>query len=107
MKQRERKTCTADFVTGVECDITEQPCVDLSCFEGSLPEFDYGVLKYTGGYGSPYDFLEVNLDLHPDLVVALFLLSKQGKKMASKDWCYKTPKFKITIEEQNENESSD
>ena len=107
MKKRERKSLTADFVTSVSCDITQEPCKDLKCFEGDLPHFDYGVLKYSGGYGSPYDFLEVELELHPDLVVALFLLSQQGKQMAGKDWCYKTPKFKITIEEQDENQSSD
>lgn len=93
MKQRERKTLTADFVTGVTCDITENPCQDLTWHEGDLPNFDYGVLKYSGGYGSPYDFLEVELELHPDLVAALFLLSRQGKAMAGKDWPYKTPEI--------------
>lgn len=103
MKHRERKTLTADFITGVKCDITDQSCEDLARFEGDLPNFDYGVLKYVGWYGSPYDLLEVELELHPDLVVAIFLLSRQGKAMAGKDWPYKTPKFKITIEEQDEN----
>lgn len=107
MKQKERQTRTADFVTGVICDVTGAPCQDVTFYEGQTPQFDYGVLKYFGSYGSPYDMLEIELELHPDLVVALFLLSMQGKAMAGKDWPYKNPKFKITIEEQDENENSD
>lgn len=107
MKQIERTTLTADFVTGVKCDITGESCENLACFEGDTPFFDHGVLKYVGWYGSPYDLLEIELELHPDLVVALFLLSSNGKAMAGKDWPYKNPKFKITIEEQDENENSD
>lgn len=107
MKQRERQTRTADFVTGVICDVTESPCQNVTFDEGDLPQFDYGVLKYFGPYGSPYDMLDIELELHPDLIIALFLLSNRGKQMSSKDWPYKTPKFKITIEEQDENKNED
>lgn len=105
MKHKERKTLTADFITSVECDVTGESCEELPHYDGDASFFDYGVLKYVGWYGSPYDLLEIELELHPDLVVALFLLSGKGKAMAGKDWPYKNPKFKITIEEQNENES--
>ena len=107
MKHSEQKSITSYFVTGITCDITGEPCQELTELGTGVPSFDYGVLRYQGAYDSPYDFLDIELELHPDVVVALFLLSQQGKTMMGKDWCYKMPKFKIVVEAQDADQNTD
>lgn len=105
MKRRENKTVNTTITTEVTCDLTSNPCPDINWESGcDVPSFDYGTLNYSGGYTSKYDFLEVEMQLHPDLVAALFLMTPTGKSMLeSGHWPYGLPKFKVTIEATNEN----
>lgn len=103
MKNHEIRTFTSDFLTGVTCDITQEPCPELDNFGNpAAPQFDYAQLHYSGGYGSDFDLLTFSLDIHPDLAAALFKMSMELK---GQEWEHKVPKFKITIEEHNENKS--
>ncbi|MBS1722823.1 MAG: hypothetical protein JSS66_07580 [Armatimonadetes bacterium] len=100
MKTEELVVREVATVTGVVCDVTGKQCPQLDDRCHTEPTFDCGSVRYSGYYGSPYDMLSVDLDVHPDVVMALYLMSPAGKaELESGLWDYPRPRFKITIEE--------
>lgn len=103
MKTTEGKHIFTEVVESVICDVTGEKCPEVSVINPDKPEFDHAVLLYSGCFGSEYDELNFCIDIHPDLAVALYQLTSQGKAHTEG---YALPKFKITIEEKNEDNNS-
>jgi len=97
MKHTTMKTIRTAVTESVVCDVTGEICPSHDIFKNNAPEFDHAELSYSGCFGSKYDELSFTLDLHPDLAVALYQLTADGKKYTEE---YELPKFKIIIEEQ-------
>jgi hypothetical protein len=96
MIQKEEIVKATRVITSVVCDITKEICPQTK--NGFEEFFDFANIQYHGSYGSEYDLLDINLQIHPGVVYAMYLNSLDDELRQYFIESYGEPEYSVSVE---------